>query len=473
MASSPLLQHRCLILGNGAAGAENQCIGLAERLGLPFDVVRIPPSPPWAGRLPAALHVWLGRAVAAMSAALVPISSAQQKYHGHRFWGFDTDAIDSLILAKRPPSLVIASGRSTAALSVMLRRHWKESVPTVQIQHPRVATCNFDVVVTPRHDYTTTASAQGLTVAQPEAANVVLTTGTVNRVRPQLLTAAASSSQARSLLDLLPPPRIAVLVGGGTDTWTMSCAYVEALMDRVVEAAAASHSGAVMVLTSRRTPPACVAALRARCDSERLKGGGSDGKELTDPPRFFFWDPGMLDADAGADHDDDHDRDDSSSDAPSFNPYLACLSVARLIVVTPDSVSMVSEACAAAVGASVYVADERGGGATGQLKRKLQFFHAHLRSAGHARPLSLLLSDLATPVPGGQASCNDREKQEDQQENYENPHRCTAFRPLQDTDEVAAAIREHPRFAHLFGDIPVPCPKRAPPRKCQPVEKRQ
>ena len=86
-----MLRRRCVILGNGAAGAENQCIGLAERLGLPYDLVRLDPSFPILRWLPAVVHVTLGRAAAHVTTLL----------------GYDRKHVNTRILAGEHPGIII------------------------------------------------------------------------------------------------------------------------------------------------------------------------------------------------------------------------------------------------------------------------------------------------------------------------------------------------------------------------------
>ena len=62
------------------------------------------------------------------------------------------------------------------------------------------------------------------------------------------------------------------------------------------------------------------------------------------------------------------------------NPYFGYLGLADAIVVTGDSVSMVSEACA--TGKPVYVFDLEGG------SEKFRRFHDNLRERGFTRPFT-------------------------------------------------------------------------------------
>ena len=66
------------------------------------------------------------------------------------------------------------------------------------------------------------------------------------------------------------------------------------------------------------------------------------------------------------------------------NPYFAYLGAADHIVVTGDSVTMISEACS--TGKPVYVVDLDGG------SPKFSRFHNTLRDAGHTLPFDGRLS---------------------------------------------------------------------------------
>lgn len=101
---------------------------------------------------------------------------------------------------------------------------------------------------------------------------------------------------------VLPRPITALLVGGQTKPYRLDAAVARHLMHRASELAL---PGTLYLSTSRRTPPAAVAAMQAA-----LPPGG----------RMFRWAP----------------------DAPD-NPYLALLALADRFIVTGDSISMMVE----------------------------------------------------------------------------------------------------------------------------------
>ena len=137
----------------------------------------------------------------------------------------------------------------------------------------------------------------------------------------------------------LPRPIVGVLIGGANGAYRMDKEILAAVADRI--AAAVKRSGGSVVATpSRRTGSDGVRLLR-----ERLSGV-----------------PGQV------------------WDGSGENPYFAYLAVSDALIVTADSVSMVSEA--AATGKPVHIVDLPGGDA------KFARFHAAMRQAGITRPFA-------------------------------------------------------------------------------------
>ncbi len=221
------------------------------------------------------------------------------------------------------PDVVLASGRQTVALSVAIRKRSRAQTFSIHLQDPKVAERLFDVIVVPRHD-------------GRRGPRVLTTLGAIHRVNPRLLARAAADFGDK--LAHLPRPRIAVLIGGSSKRHTMTTTDSARLGDRI--AAFARDSGAgLMVTPSRRTGSENASVLRARLD----------GLPLT------FW------------------RGEGE------NPYLGFLAAADAVIVTNDSVSMVSEA--AATGKPVYVVPVE------PETEKFRHFHEEMRAAGVTRPL--------------------------------------------------------------------------------------
>lgn len=234
------------------------------------------------------------------------------------------------------PALAIGCGRQAALLTRLLRTWSGGATFTIQILDPRVGCEHFDLVVAPRHD----ALA---------AANVIATIGALNPIDDAWL---ARAAQAFPALAQLPRPRMALLVGGPRHGLALGDAWLDALIARI-ERWRERDGGSVLVATSRRTPPHWGARLRAA-----LRNGCT-----------CFW-GGPVD---GA------------------NPYASYLALADRIVVTPDSVNMLSEACAV----GVPVVSDLPPGAPA----KLAAFHAELRSQGWLHDGDVDFSTLRQPAP--------------------------------------------------------------------------
>lgn len=232
----------------------------------------------------------------------------------------------------RPPDLVIGCGRAAALATALVRR--RAGAYAVQILDPRAPLHRWDLVVAPAHD----ALAGD---------NVVTTIGALNLITPARLAAAALEHPE---FGQLPRPRTAVLVGGSTSAVRIDAGYAAELLQHLARWRAL-EGGSFLVTTSRRTPPGVAETLRATAEEhDRVYSGARDGA----------------------------------------NPYLGFLAHADRIVVTPDSVNLVSEACA--TGKPVYCLLRE------PIRGKLAAFHHALRDSGRVRPLEPQPTAW-TPVP--------------------------------------------------------------------------
>lgn len=226
------------------------------------------------------------------------------------------------VLAPPWPDLMIATGRQTVALSMAVRRASAERCFTVQIQNPKVDPTAFDVVVVPAHD-------------RLSGANVLVTTGSIHRVTRGRLDREAEKFRDR--VAHLPRPLITVLIGGSNGHYDLT---QEAARKLGRDLAALARQGHGLAITpSRRTGDDNIRALR---------------EGLGNTPAAIW-------------------------DFTGDNPYFGYLGLADVVVVTCDSVNMVSEALA--TGKPVHVVD-----LPGRRSGKFADFHAGLRGAGLTRP---------------------------------------------------------------------------------------
>jgi len=228
------------------------------------------------------------------------------------------------------PRLAIGCGRQAALWTRRLRALSGGSCYTVQILDPRMAPDHWDTVIAPRHD--------GL--AGP---NVIDPLGSLNPVDDAWL----AEARARwPQLGQLPSPRVGVLLGGPRRGIDLDADCADALARRLRDHCQA-QAGSLLVVASRRTPDAVAEAFR---------------RHVRAAVPGLFW------------------RNDD--DGP--NPYAGVLAWSDALVVTPDSVNMLSEACA--VGCPVHTF------ASAPLPARIARFHQALRQRG-------LLHDLGESVP--------------------------------------------------------------------------
>ncbi|HLU13579.1 MAG TPA: mitochondrial fission ELM1 family protein [Arenimonas sp.] len=232
-------------------------------------------------------------------------------------------------LLQAPPRLAIGCARRAALATRLLR---EQGSTVVQVLDPRLDPQHWDLVIAPEHD-------------RVDAPNVIRLCGSLHPVDADWL---AAARETRPELGTLPGPRTVVLLGGPTRAVPMGDGAF-ARVFRQLSAWRAGDGGSLLLIGSRRTPAAWAAAAR----------------ELAEEGAGLCW----LGPEDGE------------------NPYAAALAWADRIVCTPDSVNMVSEACATE--APVFVA--RPDLATGRIRRFLD----SLLERGRIRALGEQPEDFA------------------------------------------------------------------------------
>jgi mitochondrial fission protein ELM1 len=216
------------VLTDGKAGDEQPCIGVAEAIGLGFEVRRVAPRPPFSWLMP---------------------------------WG----PIDPREAATRPgspiappfPDLLIATGRRSVAYVRTVKKASGGRTFTVILKDPRTGPSAADLIWVPEHD-------------RLRGPNVIATLTSPHRVSAARLAEARRNPDPR--LASLPGTKVALLAGGDSRHHRFTPPDIERFAAGVRQLA---HSGVSLMITpSRRTPPALRDALR----TPAVRG------------RSFFWD---------------------------------------------------------------------------------------------------------------------------------------------------------------------------------------
>ena len=349
-------QPRIWVLADDRTGNANQAIGVAEALGLPFEIKRLEYSR-W-GRLPNLIR----------AASLLGVQDAYREG------------------IKPPwPDLVIAAGRRTVPIARYIKRANHQRTFLTHIMWPGSPVGELDLLAVPEHDQV---------APQP---NIIHTLGAPHRVTAVRLT--QDTSQWRERFAHLPRPHIGVLVGGTAGKQIFDAAAAT-LLGKHISQMARDSGGSLLVTTSRRTGAAAsnalVAAITAPAflhlwtrDNSAAQGRASGGR---------FQHPAMsmdgrvpcaqdaLERPSGDTcgtlrlHSSPHVALGRMPEAPE-NPFFAFLGLSDVMVVTGDSTSMCSEACA--TGRPVYIFAPPDNTAP-----KHKHLHQRLYTLGYAKPLS-------------------------------------------------------------------------------------
>lgn len=269
------MKNAWLVVDKGKIGSQNQCIGLAEALGVPYVLKSIHVKFPW---------YYLPRSIWPRAQAAVE--------HGEN------------LFAEPFPSLIIASGRSSAQIAASLKKQHPQT-KTIYLMDPRMDVRAFDHVIAPAHD----------TLKGP---NVIESLGMLNRVTPEILK--AEGEKFAPHFEHLKGKRVALLIGGASKHYAMD----EKVLLKLGKSLKEIHHPmplSLMITFSRRTTPE-----QRKIFMEAIEGVPA-----------YVWD-----------------------EKPP-NPYFALLSLADFIITTQDSTSMVTEACG--TGKPVYVVELEGSSA--------------------------------------------------------------------------------------------------------------
>jgi mitochondrial fission protein ELM1 len=213
-------------------------------------------------------------------------------------------------------------------------------VVTVFVQNPGISPSHFDLVIAPEHD-------------RVVGENVVSTRGALHRITRERLEKGAAQLLPR--VAQLSRPYIGVLIGGANASYALGPEEIAELAD-ALKRAARENGGSLLITPSRRTGDDNVALLKSA---------------LKDTPSFIW-------------------------DGNGDNPYFGLLGLADHLVVTNDSVSMVSEAVATGKPVQVFALPGKAG--RSRKSRKFARFHADMTEAGLTRSFNGKLEGYERPV---------------------------------------------------------------------------
>lgn len=212
----------CWIITDGSAGMENQALGLAEALGISYEVKRVAQRFPWKYISP---FIRLGQ-----EWCVAPEKSSPLKAP----W----------------PDIIIASGRQSILPALWVKDRSDQKTRLIYIQNPAIGYHHFDAVVIPQHDVKDKST--------PLPKNVFLSIGAPHRITPARLE--QEKKDHAKTFAAIPGKKIGILLGGSNKTYTFdnstAALYLRDFEDLI------NQDYSLLITPSRRTDPKIVALLK-------------------------------------------------------------------------------------------------------------------------------------------------------------------------------------------------------------------
>jgi mitochondrial fission protein ELM1 len=237
------------------------------------------------------------------------------------------------------PDLLIATGRKSVAPALAVKKANNGNTFCVQIQNPGACYKYFDTVVVPFHD-------------KIDGGNVIRTLGSLHGITPKVL----DQAKQRFLHEIhsLPKPLVTVLLGGNNSAYKMNKTISHKIANDLLNLCSTKGYG-LAISSSPRTPADTINIIKDR---------------LTDKineKKVFFW----------------------YGNGP--NPYMSLLAHADAILITSDSVNMISEASATGKPISVLHLPNA--------SKKFDRFHTVMEQAGVTRPFTGDIESWSYTIP--------------------------------------------------------------------------
>ena len=196
------------------------------------------------------------------------------------------------------PKIIISCGKSTAYYSKLIKQKTKNKIFSIFIQKPPISLSNFDVVISPKHD-----KCKGL--------NVIETQGALTKINLKYIKNVNKTKKP----SILKQNFITVLIGGNSRHHKIT----KPILDKIIKNLKSIEEQKkirIFILVSRRTGKKDYLYLKKNLISKNFIFVLPNSKKVS---------------------------------------YLNALSFAKAIIVTSDSVSMVTEACS--TGKPTYIID--------------------------------------------------------------------------------------------------------------------
>lgn len=213
------------------------------------------------------------------------------------------------------PKIIIGAGRKSANFSCLIKNQAKLKnikIANIHIMNPQMNFKFFDLVILPNHDK-----------ANFDYNNIIRINGAINNINSTTLEQALIKFQQTPFyqkIDLQAQNKIALLIGGSSKNSVFETKSMQNLIEHSCKIAK-NMSAQLLILNSRRTSDQLNKVIRSSLDGNYC----------------FF--------------------DCNDKNFNHHNPYLAILAIADFVIITGDSISMISESLNS--GKNIYIFDEK------------------------------------------------------------------------------------------------------------------
>ncbi|MDI2111788.1 mitochondrial fission ELM1 family protein [Commensalibacter nepenthis] len=201
------------------------------------------------------------------------------------YWPFPLKGVEAFNISESP--VVISVGSVGGVINAAIRQSGRAAI---HIQNPRISPDKFDLVIVNPHD-------------QLSGKNVIVSRTALHHISSQILS--ENKGKWTSFFRQDTSPLVAVLIGGNNGRFTLGKSEAEIIAYQLVDLIKTENVH-IALTPSRRTGKEAIAVF----------------KQILIPLGAYIW------------------------DGEGENPYLGLLACADFILVTIDSVSMISEAVA-------------------------------------------------------------------------------------------------------------------------------
>lgn len=212
----PANNKKIWVLTDHRPGNNNQCLALAQELGLKYEIIDVKHS--FLSKLPNFI----------LSSSLFRISKKSRQELAYR------------IKSQGYPQLIIAAGRRLATTSLLLKTKSQNYSKIIQIMKPQLPISDFDLVILPKHD----------NVKNKEKGNIVFSIGALNAINEKNLQLEAK--KFNKIFSKFKTHKIALILGGNSRGYKISDNSILKLANKINNFAK-KNKFTLLIANSRRT----------------------------------------------------------------------------------------------------------------------------------------------------------------------------------------------------------------------------